>query len=354
MGVSGDGVGFYRDPLCWLCLVYGAGQGHAQLIVSVNSRQRLNSCASDWVLGVEIYWNEMSNMKHLGRDTDYPKEYDVSLLEAIPRAPGREALGLNLQELAFIGQDLWQAFEVSWLLDSGQPQMAVLKLCIPATSENIVESKSLKLYLQSFHMTRLNSLADLKVKVSTDLETLLASPVTLEVWPLNQLSSVAVEYDIWSIRPWTHNISTLSLQNLQFIDLDALQFCCDVFNVQPSLLQTLPETRLCQVMTTDSFRSLCPVTGQPDFASFLILTQGAALQPESLGQYLASFRCHQGFHEQCVETVFMAINNVANFEKLSVIGRFTRRGGIDINPERHKNQASADIAARLQQRQFRQ
>lgn len=286
----------------------------------------------------------MYTPKHLGQGTSYPEKYDPSLLEAIPRAPGRAQLGI--ETVPFKGWDDWQAFELGWLNERGKAISAVLLLRLSADTPNIVESKSLKLYLQSFHMTQIAFDAVLS-QIKADLEQCLGSSVSLE---LNCLSDTQEGLSTWGIQPWRH----FSSDAMTVIALDDLDFACEKYLPEKTLLKIGPGSSHPTLYFTDSFRSLCPVTGQPDFASIAVLAGGAKIQAESLGQYLTSFRGHQGFHEQCVEHMFIDILSQGNFDLLGVIGRFTRRGGIDINPARFLNPQSEALLAQMQTRQWRQ
>lgn len=291
--------------------------------------------------------------KHLGKTTEYPTVFDASLLEAIPRAPGRQLLGVAADALPFIGSDLWQAYEMSWLQSNGQGATGVLELRVPAQSQSIVESKSLKLYLQSYHMTRFADSAAVELQIKQDLQQLLGCALVVSLTDLAHKSQA--DAALWSIKPWSEQ----DAGDVEVIQLDVLEFDCEIYQLTPSLLELQTsghdaEQQRSRIYISNCFRSLCPVTGQPDFASILIATAGAVFKPESLGRYLNSFRLHQGFHEQCIEEIFLACAAIAPWTQLSVIGRFTRRGGIDINPERHLNQASAMLTASWQQRQVRQ
>lgn len=294
--------------------------------------------------------------RHLGNSTDYPTAFDATLLEAIPRAPGRESLSINQHALPFLGWDDWQAFEMGWLNANGQGVAGVLTLRFSAVSESIVESKSLKLYLQSFHMTSFTTPDQVKSQIQQDLAECLNTQVILS---LQVLPSNEADLKAWHIKPWATTTVDSQLSEFEKVSLDALSFPCSIYQPDRSLLQ-LDASKVQELEQkphfyfTEAFRSLCPVTGQPDFASVGVVVQGLALNAESLGQYFNSFRLHQGFHEQCVEHIFIDLLHLGDFKILSVVGRFTRRGGIDINPIRHLNQASEKLAAQFQRRQWRQ
>ena len=299
----------------------------------------------------------MVSSRHLGNTTEYPSEYQPDLLEAIPRHFGRDALGLKSQTvLPFIGMDYWQAFEVSWLSLKGQPQVASLSLQVPATTQAIVESKSLKLYLQSLHFERFEHAEAYQRRVYEDLMALLC--LGQKVCPDQKIEeeqtegklqielALQAEFTPWALEPWQAEKNV--------INLDLLDVECQIYEPDSSLLGVDGNKSLQQTFFSHSFRSLCPVTGQPDFASIAVYYDGPALIVESLLQYLVSFRNHQGFHEQCIEGIFMDLQSL-NPVSLSVIGRFTRRGGIDINPVRStRDQTARDWSSSWNRRQWRQ
>jgi 7-cyano-7-deazaguanine reductase len=254
----------------------------------------------------------------LGQTTPYPDQYDPSLLFPIPRSENRLKLNIKPNRpLPFVGVDIWNAFELSWLNKKGKPQIAIATFVVPANSPNIIESKSWKLYLNSLNNHRIDSEITLHQLLSADLSTAAGAPVNV------QLHS-------------PEKISRGGMQELNGKLLDRLDLDIDP-GQQPDA--TLLKTDLTLGIVEESFvthllRSNCPVTGQPDWASVQISYVGPTIDEESLLRYLIAFREHQEFHEHCVEKIYIDIKEKCRPSKLSVYARYTRRGGIDINPFR--------------------
>ena len=258
----------------------------------------------------------------LGKATVYADHYDASLLFPIPRAPQRQALGLTTGALPFLGADLWTAFELSWLTLRGKPQVALAHITVPCESVNLIESKSLKLYLGSFNNTRFADAAEVLARLRTDL--------TEAAWRGGVVqSSVGVKLiaaELFDREP---------IYELDGLSLDRLDLDCDRYTPAPELLASAThETPVSEVLTSNLLRSNCPVTGQPDWGSVQISYFGPQIDQAGLLRYIVSFRQHNGFHEDCVERMFMDIQQRCQPHKLSVYARYTRRGGLDINPFR--------------------
>lgn len=252
----------------------------------------------------------------LGKDTVYKDQYNPDLLQAIPRALGRDAIG----DHDFRGVDIWRLYELSWLNPQGVPQTAIGELLVPASTHSIVESKSLKLYAGSFAMTRVSGKEEVARRMSDDLSERLGGKVTVRLYSISEYN------DALRVMPG------ISLDTLKLSDDKAMLS----YETEPSLLEfdsTSTQT-ISQTFSTTVFRSLCPVTGQPDLASVMINYKGQAINLEGLFKYLISYRCHKGFHEQCVEQIYHDLREAFNPELLEVYACFTRRGGIDINPFR--------------------
>ncbi len=257
----------------------------------------------------------------LGKPSNHADRYDPSLLFPIARARNRQELGLG-DAPPFFGADMWTAFELSWLNARGKPQVALARFTIPCESANIIESKSFKLYLNSFSNTRLADPAEVRQRLCSDLSE--------AAWRGSEApASVGVQLLL------AQRFDRESLQELAGLSLDRLDLECSQYQPAPERLTTRAEEgEVTEVLKTDLFRSNCPITGQPDWGSFQISYHGAPIDQEGLLQYLVSFRNHSGFHEQCVERVFMDIWRRCRPLRLTVYARFTRRGGIDINPFR--------------------
>ncbi len=265
----------------------------------------------------------MNTPKHsrLGKPTVYADQYDASLLFPIARAPQRAELGLGAS-LPFMGADLWTAFELSWLNPRGKPQVALAHITVPCESVNLIESKSFKLYLGSFNNTRFADAAEVLARLRADLTEAAWRGAVVQ-------SSVGVKLVAaeWFDREPIEELDGLSLDRL---DLD-----CDRYSPAPELLSAATdEAPVSEVLTSNLLRSNCPVTGQPDWGSVQISYFGPQIDQAGLLRYLISFRKHNGFHEDCVERMFMDLQARCQPHKLSVYARYTRRGGLDINPFR--------------------
>jgi 7-cyano-7-deazaguanine reductase len=251
----------------------------------------------------------------LGRSVDYPREYDASLLFPIPRALGRAEIGLDAASLPFIGVDRWHAFELSWLDARGRPHVATATLEVPADSPNLVESKSLKLYLNSFNATRVESPEALRARIVEDLSRVAGAPVRMA----------------YGLPPMTPDVR---IQD-SAVSLDALEIDVDCYGPpDATLLRVQAGEDVRETLTSALLKSNCPVTGQPDWARVVIAYEGPRIDHEGLLRYLVSFRDHCEFHEQCVERIYADLSARAQPRWLSVEARYTRRGGLDINPWR--------------------
>ncbi|MBD3895831.1 NADPH-dependent 7-cyano-7-deazaguanine reductase QueF [Halomonas sp. ML-15] len=249
----------------------------------------------------------------LGRESAYPEQYDAALLYPIPRAANRGPLGIEEGALPFVGEDEWHAFEVSWLNARGKPLVAVARFRLPADSPNLIESKSWKLYLNSFNQTRFAS----RGEVITTLER-----------DLGAAAGAAVEVALLGVED-----ETLSPRPLPGECLDDLDIAIDDYT--PSARHLVVSDEIVEeTLHSHLLKSNCPVTGQPDWGSVLIRYRGPKLDREGLLRYLIGYRQHQDFHEHCVEHIFTDLMAQARPEKLLVLARYVRRGGLDISPWR--------------------
>ncbi|MGY8527660.1 NADPH-dependent 7-cyano-7-deazaguanine reductase QueF [Paracidovorax citrulli] len=253
----------------------------------------------------------------LGKVSAYKAEYDPSLLFPIPRAPKRAEIGLTEgAAVPFFGVDFWNAYELSWLNLKGKPQVALATFIVPANTPNIVESKSFKLYLNSFNQTRLASPEALQQLLHQDLSEATGGPVQVRL---------TTEADFGQQR----------LGELDGLLLDRLDIETDIYEPAPQLLRAdQEETTVEETLVSHLLKSNCLVTGQPDWGSVQIQYVGAPIDQEGLLKYLISFRNHNEFHEQCVERIFVDVLRQCKPAKLAVYARYTRRGGLDINPFR--------------------
>lgn len=246
----------------------------------------------------------------LGRRVDYPRAYDPGLLFPIARALGREALGLDAA-MPFIGHDRWHAYELSWLDPRGKPRVATATFTVPADSPHLVESKSLKLYLNSFNASRFDDDAAVRARIADDLSRAAGAPVAVAFG----LPALAADDDATLI-------DTLD------VEID------DYGPPNANHLQCAGDAIADEVLRSQLLKSNCPVTGQPDWADVRIACRGPRIDRAGLLRYLVSFRDHCEFHEQCVERIFVDLLARCRPQALSVEARYTRRGGLDINPWR--------------------
>lgn len=265
-----------------------------------------------------MHITEKDHITHLGVRSHYPDQYSPQLLEALPRARGREVIGLNTPALPFTGYDLWTAFELSWLNNKGKPVVGIAEFIIPASSENLIESKSFKLYLNSLNQTRFR-----------DLETLLATLI-------NDLSEAAKGDVKVTLYPGLSGYPS-AIDTLPGINIDDLDIEVNNYDFNPDYLKYAISEKsddIAETLCSNLLKSNCLVTYQPDWGSVVINYEGKQIDRECLLRYLISFRQHNEFHEQCVERIFNDIKRYCQPQKLTVFARYTRRGGLDINPFR--------------------
>jgi 7-cyano-7-deazaguanine reductase len=257
----------------------------------------------------------------LGKASAYVDRYDASLLFPLARADQRAGIGA-LTNPPFFGADMWTAFELSWLNPRGKPQVALAHITVPCETTYLVESKSFKLYLNSFNNTVFADAAEVRRRIRTD--------ISAAVWHGGPMqASVGVKLvppELFDREP---------LYEMEGLSLDRLDIECSRYTPAPDLLHTeVEEQPVTEVLCSNLLKSNCLVTGQPDWGSIQISYTGMPINQEGLLQYLVSFRNHNEFHEHCVERIFMDIWTRCNPVKLAVYARYTRRGGLDINPFR--------------------
>lgn len=246
----------------------------------------------------------------LGRQVDYPREYDAALLFAIARANGRREIGLDDGALPFIGSDRWHAYELGWLDPQGKPRTATATFTVPAESPNLVESKSLKLYLNSFNASRFDGAEIVRATIERDLSACAGAPVTVAL----------------GVPPVDRGVPAAS------IDDTPVQI--DHYGPPHAPFLRAGDDVVEETLSSSVLKSNCPVTGQPDWARVSIHYRGPRIDRAGLLRYLVSFRDHCEFHEQCVERIFKDLRERVQPQALSVEARYTRRGGLDINPWR--------------------
>ena len=251
----------------------------------------------------------------LGQKTEYKHSYDPELLQAVPRSLNRDDLDLG-DELPFVGCDVWTLYELSWLNQNGLPQVAVGDVTLPATSPNLVESKSFKLYLNSFNQTKFSSWDDVTRTLIKDLSACAGGNVTVAIHPVQTYSQQPIV-----------DMTGECIDN-QDIVIDNYEF--DAEYLQSSTFEELVE----ETLHSHLLKSNCLITNQPDWGSVEISYVGNKIDREKLLRYLISFRQHNEFHEQCVERIYTDIMKFCKPSSLTVFARYTRRGGLDINPFR--------------------
>mgnify|MGYP000213666705 CR=1 FL=1 len=272
----------------------------------------------------------------LGQVSDYPDKYDTSLLYPIPRAQGREGVLVD-GALPFDGVDIWNAYEVSWLNAKGKPSVAVAVLTVPASSPNIVESKSLKLYLGSLNQSIFACSDDVVNTIQKDVSRIVGESILVS---LTLIGSERV-FSTGSLGVGEARGKVIELTSA--ICVDDEDITADEYSINPGLLRLGGgDETVDECLSSHLLRSNCPVTGQPDWATIFVHYHGLKICRQSLLKYIVSYRNHNDFHEQCVERVFADIMDKCQPEKLSIYGRYTRRGGIDINPFRSNFEVCCD------------
>jgi 7-cyano-7-deazaguanine reductase len=271
----------------------------------------------------------------LGKASSYADQYDASLLFPIPRADKRAEIGAGGtagtgQQIPFFGADMWTAFELSWLNLRGKPQVALAHITVPCESPNIIESKSFKLYLNSFNNTQFVDSEAVQKLLKQDLSR--AAWQDAHAQSAGQVSVRLIAPEMFDAQP---------VHEMDGLNLDRLDIDCERYSPAPDLLRTsVDEVPVSEVLVSHLLKSNCLVTGQPDWGSVQISYSGQAINQEGLLQYIVSFRNHNEFHEQCVERIFMDVWTRCKPTKLAVYARYTRRGGLDINPFRTSHPAS--------------
>ncbi|CAM3568256.1 NADPH-dependent 7-cyano-7-deazaguanine reductase QueF [Polaromonas hydrogenivorans] len=269
----------------------------------------------------------------LGKSSAYVDQYDASLLFPIPRLAKRLEMGVGDTPI-FFGADLWTAFELSWLNPRGKPQVALAQFIVPCETPNIIESKSFKLYLNSFNNTRFLDAAEVQARLRADI-----SEAAWRGAP--QASTVGVKLLLPEM------FDREDVAELDGLSLDRLDVECTRYTPAPDLLTAVwGEPPVTEVLTSNLLKSNCLVTGQPDWGSVRIAYSGPQINQEGLLQYIVSFRNHNEFHEQCVERIFMDLWTRCKPVKLTVYARYTRRGGLDISPFRTSHPQALPAAVR--------
>lgn len=260
----------------------------------------------------------------LGQATPYCSQYDATLLFPIPRREKRSEIGINGNALPFNGLDIWTAFEISWLNAKGKPVVRIAEFAFQASSPNLIESKSFKLYLNSFNGTKFHSEDEVIKTMEADLTAASGAPVVV---------------DFRSMQGHELLFGELPGENLDDLDIEV-----NTYSVEPALLKTDDQQVEEETLNSHLLKSNCLVTSQPDWGSVVIRYAGQKINREALLKYIISFREHNEFHEQCVERIFSDIMQICRPVKLTVYARYVRRGGLDINPYRSNFEEEFDIS----------
>lgn len=278
---------------------------------------------------------ELSDLT-LGKTTEYCSEYNPNLLQAVPRSLNRNDLSLANNSLPFMGEDVWYGYELSWLNNKGKPVVAVAEFRFVCTSPNLVESKSFKLYLNSFNQSKFSSFHEVEQVLSKDLSATAGVQAQIKLFNVEQCPALAIK-----------------LVNQDVICIDEEDITVDNYQYQAELLKDAqinsPSKIVNENIVSHLLKSNCLITNQPDWASVYISYKGTAIKHSVLLQYLISFRQHNEFHEQCVERIFCDLKKFCQLEELTVFARYTRRGGLDINPFRSTHISCAPQARTLRQ-----
>lgn len=272
----------------------------------------------------------------LGKSTQYCSEYTADLLQGVPRSLNRDDLALNQSNLPFVGEDVWYGYELSWLNEKGKPVVAVAEFRFACTSKNIVESKSFKLYLNSFNQTRFSSIKDVEQILTKDLSKIAGSEASVNLFSVDYCPALDIVEN--SDNYFCIDGEDISIDNYQY-DVKLLanaQSKENYYQVEEYLVSHL-------------LKSNCLITNQPDWASIYIHYRGNAIDHAALLKYLISFRQHNEFHEQCVERIYCDLQQFCQLDELTVFARYTRRGGLDINPFRSSHIKQAPFARTLRQ-----
>ncbi len=272
----------------------------------------------------------------LGKTTEYCSEYNPNLLQAVPRSLNRDDLSLKGNDLPFIGEDVWYGYELSWLNNKGKPVVAVAEFRFACTSPNLVESKSFKLYLNSFNQSKFSSSRDVEKILIGDLSATAKIQAEVKLFTVEQCPALAIKLT-------TQDTICIDEED---VDIEDYQYQAKLLNQAQT---NSPTSSVTEKLVSHLLKSNCLITNQPDWASIYIDYKGKAIDHVMLLKYLISFRQHHEFHEQCVERIFCDLQQYCQLEELTVFARYTRRGGLDINPFRSTHLARAPLMRTLRQ-----
>ncbi len=272
----------------------------------------------------------------LGKSTQYCSEYTADLLQGVPRSLNRDDLALNQNNLPFVGEDVWYGYELSWLNDKGKPVVAVAEFRFACTSDNIVESKSFKLYLNSFNQTRFANVKEVEQILTKDLSKIAGSEASVNLFGVDHCPALDI-----------------AKKTDKCCCIDGEDISIDNYQYDAQLLATAQDkaegSQIEEHLVSHLLKSNCLITNQPDWASIYIHYRGKAIDHSALLKYLISFRQHNEFHEQCVERIYCDLQKFCQLDELTIFARYTRRGGLDINPFRSSHTEQAPFARTLRQ-----
>lgn len=267
----------------------------------------------------------MTEATVLGKKVAYATTYNPSLLETISRSEQRQSLGISEGEMPFRGMDMWNCYDFTWLNSRGKPEVAIAQFQMPCNSVSLIEAKSLKLYLLSFCQTKFSHRSEVQTTLESDLTVAVQAPVSVTLSAPDHAQQ--------------DGIGVLTGQCMDNMDVDIEDYYWN-----PDYLEIVSNVTVRESLYTNLLKTICPITGQPDFGSILIQYNGRGIDQEGLLKYIISYREHPEFNEQVVERIFMDILNRCQPDKLTVYARYARRGGIDINPFRSLDESyAADI-----------
>ncbi|MGJ8692207.1 MAG: NADPH-dependent 7-cyano-7-deazaguanine reductase QueF [Thalassotalea sp.] len=271
----------------------------------------------------------------LGKSTAYISEYTPNLLQGVARSLNRDELQLDDTKLPFIGEDVWYGYEISWLNLKGKPMVAVGEFRFPYHSKALVESKSFKLYLNSFNQSRFKSIDEVKAHMVSDLSKVAGAKAQVRLFPVSECPAL--------------ELLVLPATCIDDLDIEISDYHFDAALLHNKDQTSRQQSVISETLVSHLLKSNCLITNQPDWASVYISYKGQGIDHESLLRYLISFRQHNEFHEQCVERIFTDLLKTFQLTELTVFARYTRRGGLDINPFRSTHLKQAPFARTIRQ-----
>jgi 7-cyano-7-deazaguanine reductase len=275
----------------------------------------------------------------LGENTEYSSQYNPDLLQAVPRSLNRDDLAIDQQHLPFVGEDVWYGFELSWLNPKGKPVVAVAEFRFSCRIENIVESKSFKLYLNSFNQTKFDTIKSVEQRLIADLSAITNSSAQVRLFGVEHCPELVIAKQVNECVCIDNE--DISIETYQY----DTQLLCTVLDAETQDNDTVID----EALVSHLLKSNCLITNQPDWASIYITYRGKKINHGILLKYLISFRQHSEFHEQCVERIYCDLQKYCQPEELTVFARYTRRGGLDINPFRSSHLQQAPSKRTLRQ-----